>query len=241
MTYREQPAPVSLARWVECTWERTGVEGTDRFARIVPDGCMDLLWSEPAGLIVVGPNTSAFLSPLPPGSSAVGIRLHPGAAPALLGVEAPALRDGRMRASELWGAPGARFEQEVADAARPARRSALLLGWLSQQARRGRAPDPLVRAAALRLAGAPDASVGGLAHELAVSERHLRRRVNEQVGYGPKRLGRVLRLRRAIAQVRAGAELAEVAYEAGYADQAHFGNECRALAGTVPSAFRPAA
>jgi AraC-like DNA-binding protein len=238
MTYLEQPAPVSLARWVECSWERTGVEGNDRFARIVPDGCMDLLWSERAGLVVVGPNTSAFLAPLRPGTSAVGVRLHPGAAPPLFGVAAPALRDARVRASEVWGAPGARLEEEVAQAATPARRSALLLGWITQQARRARPPDPLVRAAALRLASVPDAKVGGLARELAVSERHLRRRVNEQVGYGPKRLGRVLRLRRAIARVRAGAELAEVAYEAGYADQAHFGNECRALAGAAPSAFR---
>ena len=82
--------------------------------------------------------------------------------------------------------------------------------------------------------------MGTLARELAVSERHLRRRVTDQVGYGPKRLARVLRLRRAIAEVRAGADLAEVAFAAGYADQAHFGNDCRELAGATPSAFRPA-
>ena len=70
-----------------------------------------------------------------------------------------------------------------------------------------------------------------------MSERHLRRLVSSEVGYGPKRLARVLRLRRALARVRAGAELAEAAFEAGYADQAHFANECRALAGVPPGRF----
>ena len=80
-------------------------------------------------------------------------------------------------------------------------------------------PDPLVRAAAGLLERAPVAEVAG---ELAVSERHLRRLVSAEVGYGPKLLGRVLRLRRALGRVRAGAELAEVAHGVGYADQAHF-------------------
>jgi len=45
----------------------------------------------------------------------------------------------------------------------------------------------------------------------------------------------VLRLGRALQAARAGDELARVAYEAGYADQAHFTNDCRALAGVPPS------
>ena len=56
---------------------------------------------------------------------------------------------------------------------------------------------------------------------LGVSERALRRRVTAAVGYGPKRLARVLRLRRALALAGAGSPLADAAYEAGYADQAH--------------------
>jgi methylphosphotriester-DNA--protein-cysteine methyltransferase len=72
---------------------------------------------------------------------------------------------------------------------------------------------------------------------LGVSERHLRRLVTANVGYGPKLLARVLRLRRALARVGAGAELAEVAYGGGYADQAHFNHDCRELAGVSPGRF----
>jgi uncharacterized glyoxalase superfamily protein PhnB/AraC-like DNA-binding protein len=231
VSYREHRVEGELARWVECAWERVGPKRPDGYERIVPDGCMDLIWSEPSGVIVVGPNTTAFMAPLRPGGSTVGVRLHPGAAPSLFGVEAPALRDGRLPAREVWGDVGRRLEEAAANTGS---RLQLLLAFLSTRARRSSDPDPLVRAAATRLERAPVAAV---ADELSVSERHLRRMVGSEVGYGPKRLGRVLRLRRALASVRAGAELAEVAFEAGYADQAHFTNECSALAGVPPGRF----
>jgi hypothetical protein len=43
-----------------------------------------------------------------------------------------------------------------------------------------------------------------VAQGLGVSERHPRRLVTAEVGYGPKRLGRVLRLRGALAGVAPG-------------------------------------
>ena len=231
MSYREHRVDADLGRWVECVWERAGRGRPDGYERIVPDGCMDLIWSEGAGVIVVGPNTTAFMAPLAPGSEVVGVRLHPGAGPSLLAVAAPALRDGRMTATEAWGDAGARLEEE---AAATDDRVGLLVRFLAARARAAADPDPLVRAATARL---ERVSVAEVAEGLAVSERHLRRVVGSEVGYGPKRLGRVLRLRRALARLRAGAELAEVAHGSGYADQAHFTNECSALAGVPPGRF----
>ncbi len=234
MSYREGQVDRGLGLWVECVWSRAGGERPDGYERIVPDGCMDLIWSDHSGVTAVGPNTTAFLSPLRPGSSVVGVRLHPGAAPSVFGLPGPALRDGRLHAGELWGDSGARLDDVVARAPTAEDRLARLVGFIAGRARRGGRPDPLVGAAVARLGGAP---VGEVARELAVSERHLRRLVNAEVGYGPKLLGRVLRLRRALARVRAGTELAEVAFACGYADQAHFTNDCSALAGVAPGRF----
>jgi AraC-like DNA-binding protein len=231
VSYREHRVDGTLRAWVECLWRRNGGARPDGYERIVPDGCMDLMWSEAGGLTVVGPNTTAFVSRLRPGVEVTGVRLHPGAGPSLFGVPAPALRDARLPAADLWADEGARLEEAAAEAADPAR---ALVSFLAARARRARAPDPLVRAAAARLDVTP---VVDVAEQLAVSERHLRRLVSAEVGYGPKRLGRVLRLRRALARVRAGIELAEVAFSGGYADQAHFSNECRALTGVTPGRF----
>jgi AraC-like DNA-binding protein len=234
MGYREHPVDTALGRWVECAWTRAGGERPDGYERIVPDGCMDLIWSERTGVTAVGPNTTAFLAPLLPGGEVVGVRLHPGAAPSLFGLPAPALRDGRLPAAELWGDAGARLVERVAEAKSARERAQLLVAFLAARARRAMGPDALVREAAARLERVPVAEV---ATELAVSERQLRRRVSAEVGYGPKRLGRVLRLRRALERLRDGADLAEVAYACGYADQAHFTNDCRELAGVAPGRF----
>jgi AraC-like DNA-binding protein len=234
VSYREFPVDDALARWAECLWVRVGTGQPDGFARIVPDGCMDLLWSERAGLTAIGPNTTAFEAPLEAGAAVVGVRLHPGAAPPLFGIPAPELLDGRAPAPALWGDAAARLDEALHAAPDVRERARLLIGFLSARARGAVAPEPLVRAAVDRL---HRLNVAEIARDLAVSERHLRRLVTAEVGYGPKRLARVLRLRRALARVRAGVGLAEVAFEAGYSDQAHFTNECRALAGVSPSVF----
>jgi AraC-like DNA-binding protein len=231
MSYREDQVDRGLGLWVECVWSRDGGTRPDGYERIVPDGCMDVIWSDRTGVTVVGPNTTAFVSSPAPGEALVGVRLHPGAAAPLFGIRAPELRDGRRPARELWGDAGALLEQRAADAENPA---AALIGFLSARARRETSPDQLVRSAVVRLARGRVAEV---ARELAVSERHLRRRVEEHVGYGPKRLGRVLRLQRALRSLRGGAELAETAFECGYSDQAHLGNEFRELAGVAPGRF----
>jgi methylphosphotriester-DNA--protein-cysteine methyltransferase len=57
--------------------------------------------------------------------------------------------------------------------------------------------------------------------------------MTSEVGYGPKRLARVLRLRRALDVARADG-LADAAFSAGYADQSHFTNDCVELAGLPP-------
>ena len=97
-------------------------------------------------------------------------------------------------------------------------------------------PDPLVPAAVQRLQDR-EVAAGTLAYELGVSQRQLRRRFEAAVGYGPKRLGRVLRLARALDAARAGEQLGRAAVDAGYADHAHFAHDCRNLAGVAPSAL----
>ena len=226
--------PTGLEGWAECVWERRA-GGAGDVARVIPDACMDLVWSRTRGLTVVGPNTTAFMAALPAGGSALGVRLHPGCAPPLFGASAEALRDAGVTATQLWGDDGTRLEERIDAASGADRRRAVLVAWLGKRARAAVAPDPLVRAAARRLSAAPQTRVSWLARELGVTERRLHRRVVSQVGYGPKRLGRVLRLRRALDDVRAGCGLAEAAFGAGYADQAHFTNDCGDLAGASPA------
>ncbi|MER5882917.1 helix-turn-helix domain-containing protein [Streptomyces sp. NPDC001941] len=198
---------------------------------VLPDGCMDLLWSG-GRLYVAGPDTHAYV----PGGQAAhwaGVRFAPGVAPALLGVPAHELRDRRVDLAELWPAAEARrLAARVAGAGDPVR---ALEEVALRRAAEAPEPDPLMRAVARSLDGG--ASVAGTADALALSARQLHRRSLDAFGYGPKTLARVLRLQRALSHVRGGTSYATAALAAGCADQAHLAREMRALAGTTLSAY----
>ncbi|HWH09659.1 MAG TPA: helix-turn-helix domain-containing protein [Solirubrobacteraceae bacterium] len=228
MSYVEHPPPPGLAPWLECTWER---RGDHRPVRVLPDGCVDIVWIEGVGTQVVGPNTTAFVVALPPGTRVAGARLRPGAAPGLFGLAPESVVDARVPVDDVWAADGQRLAESLELAADPV---SGIRGWLGRRAAQAGQPDLLVREAILRL-GRPDVEIRRLADELCLSERQLHRRVAAAVGYGPKRLARVLRLQRALAAGRAGDDLVRAALEAGYCDQAHFANDCRALAGLPPT------
>ncbi len=227
-SYCEHPSPPDLSALVACTWTcRTDVVHAQR---VVPDGCVDLIWLEPGQLIVAGADTGPRGVELPLGARLSGIRLRPGAAGAVLGVPAGELRDRDVALAAIWGAHGTRIV-ETMDAAEPADRPALLAAAV---AGRGAEPDPLVVAAAARLS-VISARVAGVASDLGVSERHLHRRTIQAVGYGPKMLARVARLRRLVGL--ADPRLAIRAQAAGYSSQSHMAEEVRRLTGTSPRLF----
>lgn len=76
--------------------------------------------------------------------------------------------------------------------------------------------------------------VWGLASSVGLSERQLHRRCLDAFGYGPKMLDRVLRMNVALDLARTGLALADVAVQHGYADQAHFTRDVKALTGLPP-------
>ncbi|WP_328432257.1 helix-turn-helix domain-containing protein [Streptomyces sp. NBC_00453] len=193
--------------------------------RVLPDGCMDLLWHD-GRLLVAGPDTRAYVAEGVPGVWA-GVRFYPGTAPHLLGVPAHELRDRRVALAELRPAAEVRrFTARVNAAAEPA-------SGLEELALRLAAntapPDPRLRHLVTALdEGRP---VAATADELGLGARQLHRRALTAFGYGPKTLARVLRLQRALGLVRQGVPYAETAARAGFADQAHLARDVRQLAG----------
>ncbi len=206
-------------------WERT-VSAVAPSNRILPDGCMDLIWSD-GELIVAGPDTTAHLSETASGATFSALRFAPGMAPAVLGVPAHELRDRRVALDRLWPAAEVRRITERIDQApdRPAALEELAIRRLDQ----GEPPAPAVAEIVRRLtAGRP---VAATAEVVGLSERQLHRRCQTAFGYGPKTLVRILRMNRALALARGGTPFALVAAVAGYADQAHLSREVKALAG----------
>ncbi|MEU8262237.1 helix-turn-helix domain-containing protein [Micromonospora sp. NPDC048999] len=110
--YRERPAAGVRGAVV---WDSVAVGATP--VRVLPDGCLDLLWSSHAGLLVAGPDRTAHLSVSVPGERWVGLRLPPGTGPAVFGVPAEELRDRRVPLADLWGRPAVDLAERLAVAA----------------------------------------------------------------------------------------------------------------------------
>jgi AraC-like DNA-binding protein len=138
-------------------------------------------------------------------------------------------RSGTLLVERLHEAPGweARFELlertilERAEACRPATPD-VAWAWRRLRETDGRLP------------------IGELARELRCSRRHLSGRFREQVGLPPKTFARLLRFDRAARRLRedGAPRLAEIAFECGYSDQAHFNRDFREFAGWTPTELR---
>jgi AraC-like DNA-binding protein len=217
-----------VAPLVMCVWEQR-VSQRHR-QRVVPDGCLDLIWLGTGQLVVAGADTGPRLVDLPANAEVSGVRLTPGAAGAVLGWHAAELRDRQVDAVDLWGHEASRLADTLTAVPADGRGRHLL----QAVAARGATPDRLVQAAARRLSR-PQARVAPVAAELGVSERQLHRRTVAAVGYGPKVLARVCRLRR-FTHLHAP-DLAGRALLAGYASQAHMNDEVRRLTGLTPVRF----
>jgi AraC-like DNA-binding protein len=231
MSYREFAPPAPLQDAIACFWVRVASEDAAP-VRVLPDACVDLVWSPGRGAWVAGPDTGAVVSAPRPGTLFVGARFLPGAGGAALGLPLSELRDLRVDLADLDPAIARRLPPDLPldDAFERVAASAALLATKSP-------PDAAVREATRRLAD-PGARIESLADELGLSERQLRRRVDAGVGYGPKALHRTLRFCRFLAALDASSDLARLAADAGYADQAHLSRECVRLAGVTPTELR---
>ncbi|HJP74470.1 MAG TPA: helix-turn-helix transcriptional regulator [Pseudonocardiaceae bacterium] len=229
--YAERAVGAAAADLLICAWSRTTADGPARTYRIVPDGCVDLIWTG-STLFVAGPDTGAVLTPAQPGTL-YGVRFRPGVAPALLGLPASAITDARPNLDELGRQTFAdRLPDQLSAAENPAD---LLEQAVCLELRRDRL-DPAVPdlVAGLRRGQ----TVTELSERFGLTERSLHRRSVAAFGYGPKTLQRVLRFQRALRLVRAGRSYADAAFESGYADQPHLAREVRALAGVPLSQLR---
>jgi AraC-like DNA-binding protein len=244
-SYIERPPVPALRDLVRVVWiQRIGAE--PYLQRNLPTGGVELHC--PIGSLprLVGPLTRPSVEVLAPATTVVGVRLHPGAAASMLGLPASELVDQTLYLDEVWG-PAAVVLGELLSGARSPEVALLTLQeQLVFRRADGARPDPLVSEAVRRLMPWRAGEIGSLSSLLAISESQLRRRCLAAVGIGPKALQRTLRFQGFLALVQStvvratppdGGGLAELAAEAGYADQAHLSRECVRLTGLPPREF----
>lgn len=233
--YFEWRPPPALRHAVACVWAQVTTAAAGRAGLVLPDGCSDLIWEQGRGAYVAGPDTGPVPTTMTPGTVIVGVRFRPSAGGPALGLPLSDLQDQRVGLTELC--PGE--ARELPASLTPDLAAARALSVAAALVTAG-PPDPAVGRAA-RLLHDPAVRAEDVAAEVGLSPRQLRRRCRAAVGYGPKTLQRVLRFRQFVSRIDAAPssrlDLAALAMDAGYADQAHLTRECAQLSGLTPAAL----
>jgi AraC-like DNA-binding protein len=203
-SYREIPPPPDLRDWVQCLWTMESSVHGPRSHRVLPDGCIDILFVVAGGRAaesyVVGMMTRPLLVQQAEPSHTTAVRFRPGGAAAFLREPLHRLTDARVELREVWARPGP-LDERVAAAAGARQRLELLVAELRRRrldgaaARRGHAGCAL---AIRQLARQPETGIEELCARLGVSRQALAKAFRDHVGIPPKTLARVLRLQRAL-------------------------------------------
>ena len=243
-TYREFVPPEAAREHLVCLWVSVAGGDAEHAQPVLPDACLDILWTDDEEPMVAGPSTRAFVSTVAPGTIVVGARFRPGGSAGVLGVDASELQDRHLPLRDVAPALARRFSTLVADRASAADKLAAAASLVARPLADAGPPDGLARAAVRWMAAHPHGRVHELGRALHVSDRQLQRRLRAAVGYAPKTLHRILRFQRLLALAGAAggdASLSMLALRAGYADQAHMTRELRDLTGSPPTAVLPGA
>lgn len=198
--------------------------------------------------LVGGLHTSPALVTHDGRQSGIQLGLSPLGARAILGVPAGELAIIDLHGSEVLGAFAERVHERISEAAcwedRFRALDHLLCARLRHVAERGSVTSPEVEYSWRRLLATGGAMpISSLVTETGWSDRHLRNAFGSEIGLTPKAAARVIRFHRArtALQRRAaagrGLDLAGLAANCGYYDQAHMDLEFRALAGSAPTTW----
>lgn len=235
------PPADDLSAFVDLYWiVRWDLEpGEAKVVETLPHPCVNVV-VEPGRSLVHGPVKGRFSRTLAGRGRVVAARLRPGAFRAFNGRPAWQLMDAELGFPEAFGVESGPLESAVfGQADEPA-----MVGALEQFLRELQpAPDPaveLIDRIVGRIATDRDVvRVEDLARGMGLGRRSIERLFREYVGPSPKRVIRQYRLQAAAYEAaKAGCpNWSRLANDLGYADQAHFNRDFRAILGTTPSDF----
>ena len=250
MKYTERSPSAILQPFVECIWTLNGAarEVDSQPERILPDGCMELIFHrgepfrrggqlQPYCFVVGQMIEPAFLH-VSTRIEVVGVRFHPGGAYPFLMIPMHELTHRFISMAEVWGRLGRELEEQVLGASSTRHAVRLVVHDLERRlisADGGKKRAYGLASVQIRHYGA--LSVRELARQGGISERQVEREFNDVVGLAPKMFSRILRFQRVFQAFEQNAKWVDVALECGYYDQPHLIADFRQFAATTPTTF----
>ena len=167
------------------------------------------------------------------------IHFRPTGLSRLFGVPMNTIADDAGSVSDVLGPSGRRLVDQVRRARSFAQRVELAEAWVSEHLASARESNAIDLVASLLAAEHGSQDVRTLAQRAGISPRQLQRRFVDHVGVAPKLYARLCRIASVIRARNTSPfrTMTDLAYDFGYADQAHLTREFRVLAGRNPLEF----
>jgi AraC-like DNA-binding protein len=187
---------------------------------------------------VVGPGVASHVIRIGPSQRSMTIHFRPAGALAFFGCPLGELENAFVGLNDLWGRSADLLCERLAGTGSAPRRVALVEAFLlNRLRRRGGRPQPWL-AAVLRSAELDPSMRVSKAHDLTgLSPRRFTDLFRSDVGMAPKPYLRVRRLQAAMRALHTPVQIASVAADLGYFDQAHFVREFRSFTDMTPTQY----
>jgi AraC-like DNA-binding protein len=189
----------------------------------------------------MGVSTRRVIVEYPAQVRLVGVHFKPWGLSPFIDLPSSELRDGFIPADVVWGSQVERLRDRAAESISPAE----ALQVVEDELRLRLCPSPargfeLVQGTAGLLAETwGTTAVNTLTRRTGVSANHLASQFKRHVGVTPKRMARIYRFARLILSVDAAGPVdwGDLAYNAGYFDQAHLSKEFKDFTGHTPTEY----
>lgn len=253
-SYRPQP---DLSALVKCHWTlEVPAEMSGTRQRILPDGCIDMIFilgddirriTPDGGFVlqpramVLGQITEAFDVEPQGYVNSFAVRFHPHGFSNFVTKPIRELTNKETPLGEVLGKDVAdALEQRMIHAGGTEERIALAESFLLNKLNDRSMVDQLIdRTVDAILASKGSARIGSIVQDDPAERRKLERMFRDRVGVSPKQLSKVIRLQAALRLMleRQDEKLTHIAYDSAYYDQAHFIKDFREFTGMSPKGF----
>ncbi len=243
--YTELSKTTANPRHTEAVW--TYLAHSDGVHYVLPDGRCDIIlrfeYSDNGHVgnidaLIAGPSTISHSVPLTSGLGFIGIRIRPGFARAVLGLELSTIANQILDANDATEKlPALLALCQPADCVDTLnkRLTDFLDNRLDAIKNLNHQSRPRALLDTIHI-GAGRLSVNELAQIHRIDERTVRRDIKSSIGLTPKKFSMILQFHRAIRLIRdTGLDLISAALESGYADQAHMTRAFRKFGGFTPA------
>lgn len=249
--YMEYRPCQPLMPYVACYWTLeyrvTSIQAP--LHRILPDGCVDIIFNlkartASASGFVTGLMSRYEAAILTQEQSLFGIRFFAETVRPFIQFPASEFREGPVLLEEAWGAEVNHLNEEMVAALDSARRIQLIETFLFDVLRRSNVrSESLVEQGMQHLyASKGKITVLSLAEKLNYSERNIRRAFQKELGMKPKEMTDIIRFQNLLQEMRRSKpnRFPDIAAQYGFYDQPHFINSFKRLYGMSPKqAFQP--